>query len=530
MGEERSEDEKFRTLSGFDVDPVYGPEDGVGDAYLEKLGLPGKPPFTRGVYKNMYRGRLWTMRQYSGFGTAKETNRRFQELLSRGQTGLSMAFDLPTQMGYDPDAKMARGEVGRAGVSIASVEDMDRVFLDIPLDDVSTSMTINATAPILVGLYAAVARKRDIPLTQLRGTVQNDILKEYIARGTYIYPPEPSMRLTVDLMEFCSREIPRWNSISVSGYHMREKGATAPQEVAFTLANGIEYLRQARQRDLDVVEIARRVSFFFSAHSDFFEEIAKFRAARRMWSRLLREEFDVSDPDARRLRFHTQTAGVSLTAQQPENNIARVAYQAMSAVLGGTQSLHTNAMDEALGLPTERTATIALRTQQILGHETGVARTVDPLAGSYFLENLTDRVENRAMEIYNEVQDFGGAMMAVENGFVRDEIEKSAQDEQEKIEEGERKIVGVNCYREEEEVEPDIQEIEKRLEERRREKIRKLKENRNEHSVGKSLKNLHRAASSDENLLPPIITCLENRATLGEVSDELRDVFGEHRN
>jgi len=519
-------DRNAETLSGLSVDFVYGPDD-PPDRSAE---FPAQPPFTRGIYPNMYRGRLWTMRQYSGFGSAEETNRRFCELLDRGQTGLSMAFDLPTQMGFDPDHDMADGEVGRAGVSIASIEDMRTVFRDISLSDVSTSMTINATAPILLGMYCVLAEEQDVNLTHLRGTVQNDILKEYIARGTYIFPPEPSMRLVVDLLEFCQERLPRWNSISVSGYHIREKGATAPQEVAYTLANAVEYLRRARHRNLHLVPIARRMSFFFSAHSDFFEEVAKFRAARRLWSDLLPEKLDIEDRKARRLRFHTQTAGVSLTAQQPKNNLVRVAFQALSAVLGGTQSLHTNALDEAIGIPTEKTATLALRTQQILAHETGIPDTVDPLAGSYYVENLTDRVYHAARDIFDEVEEQGGALDAVRNGSIQNEIEQSAESDQEDIETKRRRIVGVNCYTEEEQTpDQDVQEVDPTEVERQKSAVRELREQRDSEPVRRGLDRLTDAARGEENLVPPIIECVRNRATLGEISNALRDVFGEHR-
>lgn len=520
----------FQTLSGLEVDDLY--EEGTSSVeqnFEEQAGYPGAPPFLRGVYSSMYRGRLWTMRQYSGLGNAEQTNERFRELLSKGQTGLSVAFDLPTQIGYDPDDEMAEGEVGRAGVSIATLDDMETLFSGIPLDEVSTSMTINATAPILVALYVAVAQEQGADPSSLRGTVQNDLLKEFIARGTYIYPPEPSLRLVVDLMEFCEKNMPKWNSISVSGYHIREKGATAPQEIAFTLANAVEYLRQAQKRDLNMVKLARRVSFFFSAHSDFFEEIAKFRAARRMWSRILPDKFGIDDQKARRLRFHTQTAGVSLTAQQPENNYVRVAFQALAAVLGGTQSLHTNAMDEALGIPTKKTATVALRTQQILAHETGVANTVDPLGGSYFVENLTDEVEEEATEIFEDVEEQGGAIRAVENGFMRKAIERTARRTQDKVESGELKIVGVNCYTEEEEEDPEIQTISSGLREKRLRALENVREKRNDSAVRSCLDDLGEAARNDRNILPEMIQCVKERVTLGEISHELRDCFGEFR-
>lgn len=524
--------DQFSTRSGIDVDAVYGPDRNREVSYSEDIGFPGEPPFTRGVYPNMYRGRFWTMRQYSGFGSGRETNERFHELLDQGQTGLSMAFDLPTQMGLDADDDLARGEVGRAGVSISTLDDMRTVFREIDLSEVSTSMTINATAPVLLSMYCLLARDQDVELNQLRGTVQNDILKEYIARGTYIYPPEASMRLVVDVMEYCREYLPRWNSISVSGYHMREKGATAPQEIAFTLSNALEYLDRAEQRGLAPEAIARQMSFFFSASSDFFEEIAKFRAARRMWSRLLRDEFSIDDPKARRLRFHTQTAGVSLTAQQPENNLVRVAFQALSAVLGGTQSLHTNAMDEALGIPTERTATLALRTQQILAEETGTADTVDPLAGSYFVEDLTDELEEKAMDIYASVQDMGGSLQAVKQGYIRNEIEKEARKKQQAVESGERRVVGVNCYRDEDEdaqEEPDVQSLDPEVIEEQKTSVREYRKQRSDPDVQEALGQLQKAADQpDQNLMPRMMKALSDGATLGEISDTLRNVFGQH--
>ncbi len=527
--EERQE--QFFTRSGIELRGLYGPDSNRETSYEQKIGFPGAPPFTRGVYPNMYRGRFWTMRQYSGFGSGEETNERFKQLLDQGQTGLSMAFDLPTQMGFDADDDLARGEVGRSGVSISTMEDMETVFQQIDLSSVSTSMTINATAPILLSMYCLLARNQEVELDQLRGTVQNDILKEYIARGTYIYPPEESMRLVVDVMEYCEEYLPRWNSISVSGYHMREKGATAPQEIAFTLSNAVEYLNQASKRGLDPESIARRMSFFFSASSDFFEEVAKFRAARRMWSRLLRNTFSINDPNARRLRFHTQTAGVSLTAQQPENNLVRVAFQALSAVLGGTQSLHTNAMDEALGIPTERTATLALRTQQILAEETGTADTVDPLAGSYFIEDLTDELEEQAMEIYESVQEMGGSLQAVKQGYIRNEIEKEASKKQEALESGERRVVGVNCYRDEteEQEDPDVQSLDPDVIDQQKQSVQNYRQHRSDSDVRKALDHLQTSAQNqDQNLMPDIMNALSEKATLGEISDALRGVFGQH--
>ena len=438
--------EVFESPSGYDIDPLYAPPEGADADYEEKLGYPGQFPYTRGVQPNMYRGRLWTMRQYAGFASAEESNERYRYLLDQGQTGLSVAFDLPTQTGYDSDDEMARGEVGKVGVPICSLADMEVLFKDIPLDKVTTSMTINASAPILLALYISVAKKQGVPMDKLGGTIQNDILKEYIARGTYIFPPKPSLRLITDVFKFCSEQVPQWNTISISGYHMSEAGATAAQELAFTLADGIAYVDAALEAGLEIDDFAPRLSFFFVAQNNFFEEVAKFRAARRMWAHIMRDKYGAKNPRSWALRFHTQTAGVSLTAQQVENNVVRTTTQALSAVLGGAQSLHTNSMDEALSLPTDKSVTIALRTQQILAYESGVSETVDPLAGSYYVENLTDTVEAKANEYLRTIADMGGALTAIERGFVQREIQESAYQYQRRVESGDTVVVGVNRF------------------------------------------------------------------------------------
>lgn len=510
------------TDSGLDVDAVLSKED-VTEGLAGRLGRPGAYPFTRGIYPNMYRGRLWTMRQYAGFGTAEETNERYHYLLERGQTGLSVAFDLPTQMGYDADHAMASGEVGRVGVAISSLADMRALFAGIGLSEVSTSMTINSTAAILLALYIAVADEQGVPRAELTGTVQNDILKEYIARGTYIYPVEPSLRLISDLMAFCAEELPKWNTVSISGYHIREAGSTAPQEIAFTFANGLEYVDRALAAGLDLEEFAPRLSFFFACHSDFFEEVAKFRAARRLWAHLLRERYGASDKAAR-LRFHTQTGGSTLTAQQPLNNVVRVSMQAMAAVLGGTQSLHTNGYDEALSLPTEDSAAIALRTQQILAFESGVARTVDPLAGSYYVESLTDRIEAEARRFLAAVEEQGGAASAI--GFMQEEIHRAAYAVQLEIEAGERTIVGLNHFTEDEAPPLPTQPDFKALEARQREKLSGFKAERVEEDLRASLGEIRERARSGANLMPAMVTAVKAGATLGEISDALREEWG----
>ncbi len=516
-------DEEIRTDSGLEVREVYRPDDLSLDP-TDDLGEPGEFPFTRGVYGNMYRGRLWTMRQYAGFGTAAETNQRYHYLLERGQTGLSVAFDLPTQMGYDSDHPMARGEVGRAGVAIDSLEDMRVLFDGIDLDRVSTSMTINSTAAILLALYIAVAEEQGIAAEELAGTVQNDILKEYIARGTYIYPVEPSLRLVSDLMAFCAQHVPRWNTVSISGYHIREAGATAPQEVAFTFANGLEYVRRAVEAGIAVDAFAPRLSFFFAAHNDFFEEIAKFRAARRLWARLMRERWDASDR-ACRLRFHVQTGGSTLTAQQPRNNVVRVTTQALSAVLGGTQSLHTNGYDEALALPSEEAAQIALRTQQILAHESGVARTVDPLAGSYFVETLTDRIEEEARAYLAEIQERGGASRAI--AYMQDEIHQAAYRSQMAVEAGDRIVVGVNRFQESQDKRAPMDQTDySELETAQGERVARLRERRDGRRVEEALRSLAERARGSENLVPSVLEAVRASATLGEISDVLRKEWG----
>ncbi|HEV8202184.1 MAG TPA: methylmalonyl-CoA mutase family protein [Candidatus Polarisedimenticolia bacterium] len=520
--------EEFRFDSGAPVERVYTPEHLASWDAGTALGMPGEPPFTRGIQPTMYRGRFWTMRQYSGFGDARETNRRLRYLLDRGQTGLSIAFDLPTQMGYDSDHAMAAGEVGRVGVAIDSIEDMETLLDGLPLDGVSTSMTINATAAILLALYAAVGKRRGVPLDRLSGTVQNDVLKEYIARGTYIYPPEGSLRLATDIFAWGRQAMPRFNVISVSGYHIREAGSTAAQEIAFTFANGLAYLEAARARGLPIEEIAGQISFFFNAHNNFVEEIAKFRAARRLWGRLLERRFGVTDPVAQRLRFHAQTGGSTLTAQQPENNIARVAVQALAAVLGGAQSLHTNGMDEALALPTEKAATIALRTQQILAHETGVADTVDPFGGAYALEAATDRLEAEATALLEAIDRIGGTVRAIEAGYQQKEIQEAAYRAQQQAERGERIVVGVNRYQDAapgEAVLPTLK-VDPALEESQRERVRALKAGRDQRTARQALDEVERAARGDQNLMPLLVAAVEAKATLGEISDRLRAAFG----
>ncbi len=523
----------FEDSSGTPIEPLSTPATQAGDPaedYLENIGFPGEYPFTRGIHPTMYRSRLWTMRQYAGFGTAEETNQRFRTLLARGQTGLSVAFDLPTQMGYDSDHPLAEGEVGRAGVAIDSIEDMERLFQDIRLDDVTTSMTINSTASILLCLYMAVARKQGADLAKLGGTVQNDILKEYIARGTYIYPPAPSMRIVTDLFRFCQEHLPSWNMISVSGYHIREAGSTAAQEVAFTLANGVAYLDAAKQAGLSIDELAPRISFFFNAHNLFLEEVAKFRAARRLWARLMKERFGATSPRAQMLRFHTQTGGSTLTAQQPDNNIVRVALQAMAAVLGGTQSLHTNGKDEALSLPTEASAVTALRTQQIIGYETGVADVVDPLAGSYVVESLTDRLEEKARDYLEKIDNLGGALKAIEAGYVQREIADAAYRTQQQIESGELPVVGVNQFREEgERTEVPIHRLDQQAVADQKARLGKLRAGRDAAAADAALEAVGQAARGTDNLIPRILDAVEARSTLGEISDALRQVFGEHK-
>ncbi|RMF58051.1 MAG: methylmalonyl-CoA mutase [Calditrichaeota bacterium] len=512
----------FKTDADIEIKRVYRAD----DCDTTELGEPGSYPFTRGIYPNMYRARFWTMRQYSGYSTARETNRRFHYLLQRGQTGLSVAFDLPTQMGYDSDDELAEGEVGKSGVAIDSLEDMEALFAGIPLERITTSMTINATAAILLALYVAVAKKQGADLKQLGGTTQNDILKEYIARATYIYPPEPSLRLVTDIFEFCKEHLPRWNTISISGYHIREAGANAVQELAFTFANAIAYVEAARRRGLDIDGFASRLSFFFACHNTFFEEVAKFRAARRIWAKLMKERFGAQSSKSMMLRFHTQTAGSTLTAQQPDNNIARVTMQALAAVLGGTQSLHTNSKDEALGLPTEESARIALRTQQIIAHETGVADTVDPLGGSYYVEHLTNEIEKRVWEYLEKIDAMGGSVKAIEKKYFQSEIARCAYEYQHAIESGERIIVGVNEFVEEERTPLEILKVDPRVREEQVKKLHALREKRDADKVANSLAELKRAAQTSANLMPKILDCVESYATLGEISDCLRETFG----
>jgi methylmalonyl-CoA mutase N-terminal domain/subunit len=522
--------EQFTTdTGGREVDPIYTPADVADLDYDEDLGFPGEEPFTRGVYSTMYRGRLWTMRQYAGMGTAEETNERFRYLIDQGSSGLSMAFDLPTQMGYDSDDAMAEGEVGKSGVAIDSLDDFETVFDGISLDEVSTSMTINAPASILLAMYIAVGDKQGVPREKLRGTIQNDVLKEYIARNTYIFPPEPSMRLITDIFEFCAAEVPNFNTISISGYHIREAGSTAAQEIAFTLADGIEYVEAAIEAGQDVDEFAPQLSFFFASYNNIFEEVAKFRAARRMWAQIMEARFDAEEPASKQLKFHTQTAGSTLTAQQIENNVVRVGYQALAAVLGGTQSLHTNGKDEALSLPTEQSVRTALRTQQILAHESGAADTIDPLAGSYYVESLTDDIEREAFDIIEEVDERGGMRQAVESGWVQGQIQDVAFERQREIETGERVIVGVNEYRVDEEPEEDIEEVSEAEQQRQRERVQKLRAERDDEAVEAALADLREACETGENVMPYIVTAVKAYATTGEIADAMRDVFGEHR-
>jgi methylmalonyl-CoA mutase N-terminal domain/subunit len=521
--------EHFTTLSGLPIDRLYTQDDLSGVDPESSIGYPGEFPYTRGIYPTMYRGRLWTMRQYAGFGTAVESNQRYRYLLSKGQAGLSVAFDLPTQIGMDSDHPLALGEVGKVGVAIDSLEDMETLFDNIPLEKVSTSMTINATAAILLCLYVAVAKKQGANLAKISGTVQNDVLKEYIARGTYIYPVRPAMRIVTDIFAWCRDNLPKWNTISISGYHIREAGSTAIQEVAFTLADGTAYVQAALDAGLAVDEFAPQLSFFFNAHSDLLEEIAKYRAARRLWAKIMRDRFGAKDPRSLLLRFHAQTAGSSLTAQQPENNIVRVAIQALAAALGGCQSLHTNSMDEALALPTEDAALIALRTQQILAHETGVTNTIDPVAGSYTIEHLTDEIEKGAVDYISKIDAMGGMLRAIESGFVQGEIQKAAYDFQRTVESKEQIIVGVNDFIAEEERSIPTLRIEPEIERSQIARLNALRAKRDSAKTHAALAELQRRAATTENLLPAILTAVEAHATVGEISDALRRVFGEYQ-
>jgi methylmalonyl-CoA mutase N-terminal domain/subunit len=525
MPERRQE---FVNTSGIPIHRLYTPLDMEGFDYLEKLGMPGQYPYTRAVQPTAYRGRLWTMRQYAGFGSAEETNERYHFLLKSGQTGLSVAFDLPTQIGFDSDHSLAQGEVGKVGVAIDSLWDMEQLFAGIPLDQVSTSMTINSPCAVLLAMYLAIADKQGIPFSKLRGTVQNDILKEYTSRGTYIFPPRPSMRLITDIFAYCTAEVPQWNTISISGYHIREAGSTAVQEVAFTLANGIAYVDAAIKAGLKVDEFGPRLSFFFNSHLDFLEEVAKYRAARRLWAKIMKERFKAQDPRSLMLRFHTQTAGCTLTAQQPLNNIMRVAFQALSAVLGGTQSLHTNSFDEAFALPSELAVQVALRTQQVVGFETGVADTVDPLAGSYYIEYLTDEVAARAQDYLDQIDRMGGAVAAIEKGFPQKEIGDAAYRYQREIEKGERIVVGLNKFQTAEEPLKDLLIVNQAMADRQVARLKELKSTRDNGAVQKALAELKTAAQGDANLMPLILKAVQTLATLGEICDTLRGVFGEY--
>lgn len=525
----RERQASFETTGKMPLEPIYTQEDLNGFDPATALGFPGEYPFTRGIQPTMYRGRFWTMRQYAGFGTAEESNERYRYLLDHGQTGLSVAFDLPTQIGYDSDDPMARGEVGKVGVAISSIEDMHTLFKDIPLDKVTTSMTINATASILLALYVAVGKQQGVDAAKLGGTVQNDILKEYVARGTYIYPPKPSMRLITDIFAYCKDEVPQWNTISISGYHMREAGCTAAQEIAFTLADGIEYVDAAIRAGLDVDAFAGRLSFFFACHNNFLEEVAKFRAARRLWAKIMKERFNAKSPRSMMLRFHTQTGGATLTAQQPENNIVRTTVQALAAALGGTQSLHTNSWDEALALPSERAVQVALRTQQVLAYENGVGDVVDPLGGSYFVEDLTNRLEAEAQEYIATIDGLGGALAGIEKGFQQKEIQESAYRFQRQIEEKERIIVGVNQFEQQEERPDNLLRVDPSIGQRQAEKLRALRANRDSAKAEALLAKLKIGAQGTENLLPIMVDAVEAHVTLGEIAHTLRNVWGEQR-
>ena len=520
---------EFVNTSGIPVKRVYTPLDHADDDYLSEISLPGEYPYTRGVQPTMYRGRHWTMRMYAGFATAEESNRRYKFLLDQGQTGLSVAFDLPTQIGYDSDSEMSIGEVGKVGVAIDSLRDMETLFDGIPLEKVSTSMTINAPAAVLLAMYIAVAEKQGVTSDKLRGTIQNDILKEYSSRGTYIFPPKPSMRIITDIFSYCAESVPLWNTISISGYHIREAGSTAVQEVAFTLANGIAYVEAAQKAGLDVDTFGPRLSFFFNAHLDFFEEIAKFRAARKLWAKIMRERFNAKNPRSMMVRFHTQTAGCTLTAQQPKNNIVRVAFQALSAVLGGTQSLHTNSMDEALCLPSEEAVQIALRTQQLVANETGVADTVDPLAGSYYVETLTNEICSQAEAYIEKIDNIGGAVNAIEQGYVQREIQDSAYKYQREIEQNERVVVGLNKFQVEEEKPTNLLRVDPSVRVDQIERLKQLRSERDEAQVTQSLAELRQRAEGSDNLLPHILGAVKTYATLGEICGVLREVFGEYQ-
>jgi methylmalonyl-CoA mutase N-terminal domain/subunit len=519
---------RFETTAGLEVKRLFSPGDLDGDAYLERLGLPGEYPFTRGVQPTMYRGRFWTMRQYAGFGTAEQTNERYKYLLAQGQTGLSVAFDLPTQIGYDSDHELAEGEVGKVGVAVDTLRDAEILFEGIPLDKVSTSMTINSTAAILLSMYMAVAEKQGVTKEKLQGTIQNDLLKEYVARGTYIFPPGPSLKVITDILAYCKDHVPQWNTISISGYHIREAGSTAVQEVAFTLANAIAYVQAAVDTGLDVDEFAGRLSFFFNCHNNLLEEVAKFRAARRLWARIMKERFKAKDKRSMMLRFHTQTAGCSLTAQQPDNNVVRVTLQALAAVLGGTQSLHTNSRDEALCLPTEDSVRIALRTQQIIAYESGVADTIDPLGGAYSVEALTDQIESRAEEYIAKIDAMGGVVKAIEAGYLQGEIADAAFAYQRSVESGEQVVVGVNQFQIKEEMPKNVLRVDREVEAYQRRKLAAVKAERDAKAVQASLAALKRVAADGGNVVPPIFDAVKVYASLGEISDVLRSVYGEY--
>ncbi|WXG45096.1 MAG: methylmalonyl-CoA mutase family protein [Promethearchaeati archaeon SRVP18_Atabeyarchaeia-1] len=520
---------EFLSSSNIPVKRLYTLSDVGSTDYIHELGFPGEFPATRGVYPTMYRGRFWTMRQYAGFGSAEETNQRFKYLLKEGQTGLSVAFDLPTQIGYDSDHELSYGEVGKVGVSINSIEDMETLFNGIPLSKVSTSMTINSSAPVILALYIVTAEKQGADESVLQGTVQNDVLKEYIARGTYIFPPKPSMRLAIDIVDYCFKHVPKWNTISISGYHIREAGATAVQEVAFTLADGIAYVDAATSRGLKVDTFAPRLSFFFASHMDLLEEVAKFRAARRLWAKIMKERFKAQNPESMMLRFHTQTGGVTLTAQQPENNIVRVTLQALASVLGGTQSLHTNSMDEALALPSEKAVRIALRTQQIIASEGGVTNTIDPLAGSFYIESLTNEIESQAMDYMKKIDDMGGMIPAIERGYPQKEILSSAYRFQKEVESKGRIIVGVNEYAIEEELSWEVLRVKPEVEERQKKRLKAFKAKRHNEEAKKALEKIRELAQGNENLMPAIIEAVRKCATNGEICDALREVYGEYR-
>ncbi len=523
------ERKEFKLDSGLEVEKVYDPLAVDDFNYRSQLNWPGEYPYTRGIQPTMYRGRLWTMRQYAGFGSAEETNRRFRYLLDQGQTGLSVAFDLPTQIGYDSDHPLARGEVGKVGVAVDSLADMEILMKEIPLDQVSTSMTINAPAAVLLAMYMTVSEKQGLPLEQIKGTIQNDILKEYVARGTYIFPPRESMRLVIDIFAFAGEKIPNWNTISISGYHIREAGSTAVQEVAFTLGNAVAYVEAAMEAGLEVDQFAPRLSFFFNAHSNFFEEVAKFRAARRVWARLMKERFGARNPRSMMLRFHTQTAGSTLTAQQPDVNLMRVAFQALSAVLGGTQSLHTNSRDEALALPSEQSVLLALRTQQVIAHEIGVTDTADPLGGSYYIEKLTDHIEEEVNRYIKKIDELGGAVEAIDTGFIQQEIQASAYRYQKEVEEQKRIVVGVNRFTESEEQPIDLLKMDPATSRRQIERLKEVRLSRNQGEVASALQELRKAAQGEENLMPFILAAVKAYATLGEICGALRDVFGEYQ-